>query len=144
MKHIKILFEHENDIEDGFGIESAWAIPLDNGTYKLDNILFYALEYSLDDIVSIENRDGEFYVNGLVEESGNSTVRIIFNHIGDVEFTREKLRELGCDSEISNNPILIAINIPKSVRYNKIKEILDIGETEEKWSYEESCIAHKE
>lgn len=142
MKHIKILLEHENSPEGGHGIESVWAIPLKNGQYKIDNILFYAPEYSLGDIVNVENRNGELFVKSLVSESGHSTIRLIFNNISDVKQTREFLKGLGCDSEISEVPILISVDIPPIVSYSKIKEYLIEGEKMEKWSYEESCIAH--
>ena len=46
MEHVKILFEHNNTPENEYGIESAWAIPVGEN-FKLDNILFYAPEYSL-------------------------------------------------------------------------------------------------
>jgi Domain of unknown function (DUF4265) len=142
MKHKKIFLEHENSPEGGYGIESVWAIPLKDGAYKIDNILFYAPEYSLGDIVSVENREGEFFVKGLVAESGHSTVRIIFNNVDDVKETREFLKKLGCDSEISEVPILISVDIPPTISYSIIKEYLIEGEKMEKWSYEESCIAH--
>ncbi len=142
MKHTKIFLEHENSPEGGYGIESVWAIPLSEGQYKIDNILFYAPEYSLGDVVSVENREGELFVKGLVSESGHSTIRIIFNNVDDVKKTREFLKALGCDSEISEVPILISVDIPPIISYSKIKKYLIEGEKMEKWSYEESCIAH--
>jgi hypothetical protein len=142
MEHKKVLFEHNNAPEGGYDIESAWAIPLSDNSYKIDNILFYAPEYSLGDIVSVESREGELFVTGLVTESGHSTVRIIFNNAEDVKPTREFLKEFGCDSEISEVPILISVDIPPIVSYSKIKEYLIKGEEQKLWSYEESCIAH--
>jgi hypothetical protein len=142
MKHKKILFEHENAPEGGYGIESVWAIPVGNNHYKIDNILFYAPEYSLGDIVSVENRKGELFVNGLIEESGHSTIRLIFNNKDDVQETRTFFKRLGCDSEISQVPILISLDIPSNIDYTEIKVHLDEGEMLSKWSYEEACIAH--
>jgi len=142
MRHKKIMFEHENAFEGGYGIESAWAISLGHCNYKLDNILFYAPEYSLGDIVSVEDRDGELFVTGLIEESGNSTVRIIFQDKDILNTTRDELRQLGCDSEISDISTLISVNIPKNIIYSEIRKFLDIGENNNLWSYEESCIAH--
>lgn len=142
MEHKKVLFEHNNAPESEYGIESAWAIPLSDNSYKIDNILFYAPEYSLGDIVSVENREGELFVTGLISESGHSTIRIIFNNIKDVEPTRQALKNLDCDSEISEVPILISVDIPPIVSYSKIKEYLIKGEEQKLWSYEESCIAH--
>ncbi len=139
----KIFFEHENSPEGEHSIESAWAIPLENNTFKLDNLLFYAPEYSWGDIVSVENREGELFVTGLIKESGHSTVRIILNDQKDVEETRDYLKSLGCDSEISDVPILISVDIPPSVSYLQIKNYLENGEKSSKWSYEEACIAHR-
>ncbi len=141
MEHKKILFEHENTPEGVYGIESAWAVA-EGKNYKLDNILFYAQEYSLGDTVSVEERDGELFVTGLIHESGHSTVRIIFNNPDDVNETREYLKKIGCNSEISNVPILISVDIPPEVSYGLVKEYLEKGETLSKWSYEEACIAH--
>ncbi|MCU0471376.1 MAG: DUF4265 domain-containing protein [Arcicella sp.] len=144
MKHKRILFEHNNNPEDGFDVESAWAVPLGKNHYKLDNILFYAPEYSLGDIVSVDNKNGELFVTGLVSESGHSTVRIIFNNENDVDTTRVYLKSLGCDSEISDVPILISVDIPPNVTFSVVKKYLEEGEKLSKWSYEESCIAHND
>lgn len=142
MEHVKILFEHYNTPENEYGIESAWAIPVGEN-FELDNILFYAPEYSLGDVVSVEDRNGELFVNGLVQGSGHSTVRVILSDKADVAPLRERLKELGCDSEISDVPILISVDIPPEVDYSIIKNLLVGGESISKWSYEESCIAHQ-
>lgn len=142
MEHLKILFEHYNTPENEYGIESAWAIPVGEN-FKLDNILFYAPSYSLGDVVSVEDRNGELFVTGLVQESGHSTVRVILSDKKDVTPLRERLEKLGCDSEISDVPILISVDIPPEVDYSIIKDLLVDGENLSKWGYEESCIAHQ-
>jgi hypothetical protein len=136
----KIIFEYKDNNEE-YALESAWAEKVTGG-YKLDNILFYAPEYSWGDIVKIEERNGELYVTGLVEESGHSTVRVLFNNKEDVQPTRDALKLLGCDSELSNIPLLISVDIPNTVDYKPIKQFLDEGEANERWGYEESCLAH--
>lgn len=137
----KILFEHRNSGE--YDLESAWAEKTSEG-YRLDNILFYAPEYSLGDIVQVENRNGELYVTGLVQESGHSTVRILFNNKEDVQPIRDKLKTMQCNSEISNIPILISVDIPSDVDYlNLVKPFLINGENEGLFGYEESCLAHR-
>lgn len=139
-QHTKILFEYK-DFEENYALESAWAEKKGNN-YQLDNILFYASEYSLGDILSVENRANELYVTGLIEESGHSTIRIIFNREEDVANTRTELQAFGCDSEISNLPFLIAVDIPPNVQYARIRDFLEEGVKEKKWGYEEACIAH--
>lgn len=106
MEHYKILFEHEHSLEDYYGIESAWALFIEQDLYKLDNILFYALGYSLGDVVRVEDRDGALYVTDLVEPSGHSTVRILFPDVSIVESTRNYLSQLDCKSEGSDVPFL--------------------------------------
>lgn len=134
----KIIFEYQNANND-YELESAWATKVGDH-YKLDNILFYAPEYSWGDIVSVEKREGELYVTGLVKESGHSTVRILFNDQKDVQNTRDQLKKMGCDSELSNISTLIAVDIPPHIKYEKIKEFLGEGEKNEKWGYEEACL----
>jgi len=129
------------DLEDNYAIESVWAKKM-NEYYKLDNILFYAKEYSLGDIFDVENRDGELFVKSLIEESGNSTVRILFHIEEYVPIARNQLNEMGCECEISDKKILIAVNIPKKVSYTKVKEYLEDGEEKGIWGYQEACIAH--
>lgn len=138
----KIIFEHQNNANNEYELESAWATK-EGEYYKLDNILFYAPEYSLGDVVRVEERNRELYVTGLVKESGHSTVRILFNHQSDVHGIRDQLKKMGCDSEISNIPTLIAVDIPREVDYGTIRDFLEEGVRNERWGYEESCLAHK-
>lgn len=141
MEHQKIFFEHENEFEGGYGIESAWAVK-EGDFYKLDNILFFAKEYSLGDIVSVEEREGDLYVTSLIHESGHSTIRILFENEDILKHTREYLDSKGCASEISNVKLLIAVDIPPNINYSELKIFLDMGEKDKKWTYEEACIAH--
>lgn len=137
----KILFEYR-DLNGGYAIESAWAEKVGN-YYKLNNILFYASNYSWGDIVKVENRNGELYVIGLVKESGHSTIRIIFYKKEDIDPTIERLKDMGCDFEGSNIPSLISVDVPPEVNYSDVRQFLDVGEENEMWSYQESCLAHK-
>jgi hypothetical protein len=136
----KITFEY-NDLEGQYALESAWAEKVGDN-YKLDNILFYAPGYSLGDIVEVENRNGELFVTGLVEESGHTTVRIIFYEDEIVNPTMNQLEEMGCRWEGSNIPTLMSVDIAPEVDYTLIKRFLNEGEEKDLWSYEESCLAH--
>lgn len=139
MEYQKIFFEHDNAIEGGIGIESAWALPVGDN-YQLDNILFYALGYSWKDIVATETIDSEKYVKNIVQKSGHSTIRIIFEDEDDVESTRDYLQSLGCDSEISDVYILIAVDIPPDVDIEKVLAFLEEGKSIGKWGYEEADV----
>ena len=121
-------------------IESAWAYYY-KGEYRLDNILFYANEYSLGDLLQIESSNGELYVTGLIEESGHSTIRILLSTSNRVVIVRKELKDLGCDSELSNLETLISVDIPPTINYNDLISYMEKGEQEWNWEYEEACIS---
>lgn len=139
---IKILFEHYNTPEGILGIESAWGESVGFLSCRLDNILFYAKEYSLNDILTLKEINGEFFVTGLLKPSGHSTVRILFNNFSLIETTRNELRNMNCESEISDVRILISVDVPPDVDYFVIQEYLFAGEAKGGWAFEEACIAH--
>lgn len=47
---------------------------------------------------------------------------------------------MGCGSEISDSPRLVAVDIPQNIEYGLIKKYLDDGELSGKWDYEEACL----
>lgn len=134
----KILFAH-NFFEEP-GIESAWAKKVELG-YQLDNILFYAKNYALNDIINAKEIDGALYVNELIQESGHSTVRVLLENLEDVQNLRNELESMGCSTELSNLPKLVALDIPPEVSYSHIQAYLDQGMEDEKWEYQEAAIA---
>lgn len=137
--HVKIYFEIPSADSEEMEIETVWAIPYGEG-FKLDNIPFYAKGVALDDVVSANEVDGCLYVDELLKPSGHSTVRLWFADEKDVQAVRAELKVMGCDSEISDQPRLVAVDIPSSVRYEKIREYLDAGEADGKWDYQEACL----
>jgi hypothetical protein len=139
VNHVKVLFEFEN--ADGvMEIESAWAVPVDNG-YQIDNVLFYAKELAHNDIVSAEpDEGGMLRFTGLVSASGHSTVRLWFANESDVAQVRDALRGMGCTSEL-DLPRLVAIDIPPSVQYEQVRTYLSQQESAGILEYEEACLA---
>ena len=139
-EQFKILFRH--DAFDGKDIESMWAVKVENG-YKIDNIPFYVKSFSWGDIIDADEIEGQLYARNLVEESGHSTVRILFWDKSIINSTRETLKYLGCGSELSNIESLVSIDVPLSVNYFDLKEHLEDGEQSGSWEYEESCLSNK-
>lgn len=58
--------------------------------------------------------------------------------LGDV---RRILEERGCTSEGSHIPGLISVDVPPSVSLAELRAMLDEGEAQERWGYEEACLA---
>lgn len=120
-------------------MESLWAFPVTDG-YKLDNIPFYARGVSFGDTVVSENLDNCLYMSKLLKRSMHSTVRLWFANEQEIQSTREDLQSMGCSSEISDQPRLIAVDIPPAISYEEIRAYLDEGESNGKWDYEEACL----
>lgn len=136
---VKILFEVECIDSDEIEIESMWAIPQKEG-YKIDNIPFYAKNVALNDIVTAEEIEGDLYAGEVLFPSGHSTVRIYFFDTESIRDVIDTLKTQGCDAEISDNPNLVAIDIPAKINYSEIREYLNEGEAAGRWEYEEGCL----
>lgn len=138
-RHVKVLFEIEN--EDGtIEIESIWTIPTPNG-HRIDNVPFYAkgLAYN-DEISAALDADGMLHFVELLTPSGHSTVRLWFAKESDVQSVRDKLRTMGCPSELDHSR-LVAVDIPPIVSYSRVRDYLERQEFAGVFEYEEACLA---
>jgi hypothetical protein len=140
---VKVVFRLERD-ENGyppFDQESVWAYDLGNGEYEIGNIPFYAQLLSCGHVVSARLYNGELWAESLVRASGNSTARVFVKARNDVPPLRQRLRELGCSSELDNTGRLVAINVPPQVAFAIVQAVLREGEAQGRWGYEESAIS---
>ena len=151
--HVKIHFDLLQG-EDGYPpatSETLWAVPMGESRFRLDNIPFFVCGVSCFDIVSARKEaGGKIKYDRLIEPGGHSTIRVVFyDQPNDprpleerVSGLRKSFRELGCSSELSHIPTLISIDIPPEVALAKAKLILDVGQKQELWDYEEATLAH--
>lgn len=130
-------------VDERFETEALWC-EVSGDNFIIDNIPFIAKNSSLGDTITAEfdEEDELFYFDDLVASSGNSTLRILQYDINDIEFVRNWLNKNGAESEVLPARNIIAVNIPKNVDYTPIKNFLDKGEVEGRWTYEESCLEH--
>lgn len=138
----KVFFVQE--VNGGeYETEPIWC-QIDGNDFIIDNIPFVAKRISLGDVIKAEfdEQDERYYFEDFVSTSGNTTVRIFFYDDLLIESTRKWLYDSGCESEVLPARSIVAVNIPKLVSYTPIKEFLEMGEQQEKWVYEESCLAH--
>jgi hypothetical protein len=120
--------------------------------YRIDNIPFFVLGVSNDDVVVAQPDEVQVlrYVS-LAKENGHSTVRVIlYDSTPDnkplAERTRrlrEQMRLIGCPSEQSHIPGLISVDVPPNVHFEAVRALLESGAERELWDYEEATIAHK-
>jgi hypothetical protein len=140
---VKINFRLERD-DDEYppqDIESMWAVPIGDDTYRLDNVPFFVRGVSSEDIVRAKTEEGALFFAGLVEARGHSTVRVLVWNHDETQDIRDQLRAMGCSSEGTHVPGLIAVDIPPSVRYADVRTFLTTGEQDGRWEFEEGCIA---
>jgi hypothetical protein len=55
---------------------------------------------------------------------------------------RDALRELGCPSELYGQLGIVVIDVPSSVDYSPVREILDRGERDGEWEFHEPALRH--
>lgn len=142
MEDQKIIFSLEKD-EDDYppnDYETLWASFVENGLYSIDNIPFFVPGISCGDIVKVVEKEGGLFFDGLVRKSLNSVLRIIVYHEMDVGQLRNDLKDLGCESELSHVPNLIALEVPAGISLDSVLEFLDKGESDHNWEYETASL----
>lgn len=140
----KVSFRLERG-DDGYppaDWEHLWATRLPDGTFELDNTPFFAVGVSYLDVVATVRGDGMNVFRSVVRASGHSTLRVILFDTAVLQTVRTALRELGCSTELSHLPNLIAVDIPPNVELNRVRQYLSKGELDGQWEYEESALQH--
>jgi Domain of unknown function (DUF4265) len=144
MDHVKIFFRLEQD-EDGYppvSVESVWAKDQGDGSFVLDNTPWFTREATLGDVVEADEEDGALYYRATRRVSGSSLLRVIFLTDEDPTPVRNVLVELGCSSEMAGVWPLLAVNVPAEADLDAVRAVLDEGEGEGRWEYEEAILRH--
>jgi hypothetical protein len=117
---MKILFFNEEKKE----YESIWSIKQKDDLYKIDNIPFYVKNIALNDIVSAYFENDFFYFKELIQESGHSTIQIIFFESEVIESIVQDLKQMGCQLEGSDLPRYYSMDVPFQLDYSNISKYL--------------------
>lgn len=120
--------------------EHLWAERLGNGLYRIDNTPFFVRGICVDDIVAADELDDMTVFSALVTPSSHCTIRVVFLQDDLVETLRENLNRIGCTSELSHLPNLIAVDVPPETPLSIIRHLLDEGERSGRWEYEEAAV----
>jgi hypothetical protein len=129
------------DLEGHLSEEIIWVVKIDDNSYKVDNIPFYAPNLAMGDIISVENDQGVLYFDDLIETSGHSTIQIIFFDSKQSEKVINKLEQLGCQWEDMKGQPYFAVDVPSDIDYNRIKIFLDIQFKNQVLDYKEACLS---
>lgn len=136
----KVHFRLEPD-EDGFppaNVESLWASPSGNGTFRLENVPFFVVGVAYGDVVRARDVDGSLWFDGeVVNESGHGTIRVMLQDRSKEDSIKEFVRNCGCTMEQSHIPGYFAIDVPPSARAKELVEFLAAAEEAETLGYDE-------
>jgi hypothetical protein len=145
---VKLCFELEREDEDWPPVrtENVWARPVGDDEYELDNIPWFARGVAIGDRVrAFRDDDGVLTFRDKVAWSGRYTIRVIPTAEGS---SREQIEEviaafhpLGAECEGGLPAFkIVALDIPPTARLSEIKALLEQGEAEGRWGWEEGCV----
>lgn len=139
----KIIFILE-ETWPGYLSESIWAEKVGNTMFVLRNIPFYVQGVSLNDIVEAERQNNENIFRRVISKGGHSAYRaIIHKDVSEEQFLLywQELEKMGCTYEQGVHR-LYAIDVPPQVNINEVYSVLQQGEKEQIWDFEEGNCEH--
>jgi hypothetical protein len=141
---IKVVFDLEPE-RTPYETERVWAERVSDNRFRILNSPFFVFGISFEDEVEAEPCGNVFKFIRVVQRSGRSTYRIIFqneNTIDGSEFLErwKPFREAGCTFEPAN-PRYIAVDMPPSANVTELYGLLERGEEEGIWVFEEGHYA---
>src|SRR5947207_2894251 len=147
-KTLEISLPLDRDSWHGRSSESIWTTLLQGlgdrtnvkAIVEVENIPFFSKSISLGDKLCLDFNTGVPVVDAVVERGGHSTYRI-FVETPTIEASHmlERLKAMGCHRVNArfNGGELYAIDIPPEVDLDDAYEILDKGQREQTWTFEE-------
>lgn len=148
--YVRVSFETDSDGLGGGSPERLWAKRMSEAElcFQLQNSPFYAKGISYLDVVEAsENLDcrGEFQYVKTIRPSGHSTYRLLVD-AESAGFTQwwARLEQLGCTYEYSDEgeKLLYAVDVPESADVFQVYRILQAGENESVWLFDEGHCGH--
>jgi Domain of unknown function (DUF4265) len=135
-----------DDQAQGVSAENLWAVPLGESYFQIDNIPFYVYGISVKDVVLADQIEGRLSFREVMTRGGHSTYRVLVKNQSGYEdhgFQRlwTKLSELGCSHEVAERR-WIAIDVPPDTDICQVYRLLEDGEAQGIWTFEEAHCAH--
>lgn len=128
------------DVEGNLATEGVWAAK-EGEYYRVKNVPFFAPNLAYKDLISVEEDEGEFFFDSLIEPSGHSTIQIIFFKPEYFKQATKDLIKFNCDLEGSHLKEYISVDVPKAVDYSEVRKYLDCKSEEKILDLKEACLA---
>jgi hypothetical protein len=117
---------------------------VDERRFRLRNVPFYAFGVSVEDVVFAKPSEGIFEFESVSIRGGHSTYRIIAKETARPDALRQKwqqLERLGCTYEQGAGR-LMAVDVPPRAEIYEVYSVLEEGEREGIWDFEEGHCGH--
>jgi hypothetical protein len=144
---IQVDVQLDPDSWHGTNTEGIWTRlvkPLaDRAIVEVDNIPFFAKSLSLGDKICIRFHHCRVTIDGVVERGGHSTYRVFFEKQSiAVSKMLDIIKAMGCDWERTKfrGGELYALDIPPEVDIYNVYQILEAGQREGSWLFEEGYV----
>lgn len=142
---VKILFNLEEN-PFGYSTETLWATPVSGRSFQLENSPFYAFGVSYLDVVKAKKSGPFFNFISVIKPSGHSTYRILMNEgqfEGNFLTIWPQISDEGCSYESTGDRRnLFSVDVPPSADIRKVYRLLEKGEEEGIWDFEEAHCGH--
>jgi hypothetical protein len=138
---VRVAFGLDPQASHGSVSERLWAFPVGGRRFRLENSPFFARGVSYLDVVFAEEKAGELWFAGVALRGGHSTyrVRLAEAQKATFELRWKSLQGLGCTYE---EGFVLAVDVPPSADLHEVYRLLDQGETEGAWEFEEGHCGH--
>ncbi|HEX8438625.1 DUF4265 domain-containing protein [Archangium sp.] len=141
---VKVTFPLEAQAGHGSDTETLWAEKLAESQFRLRNTPFYAYGVSAEDVVFAHEHAGRLVFAGVARQGGHSTYRIIKSKEVDSARFQERwapLQNHGCSYEEGFGRLL-AVDVPPAADIHAVYALLERGEQDQVWSFEEGHCGH--
>lgn len=138
---VKIQFTVDPREDRGVKTETVWAEPVGQGRFRILNNPFFIFGVSAEDIVAAEEADGILKFQQVVARGGHSSYRIFLQgdrtiHGPDFRAYWEPISAQGATFENANDHF-VSIDIPPEKNVAVIYRLLERGEEDGIWAFEE-------
>jgi hypothetical protein len=138
---VKVRFHVDPNDQRGVKTESLWAEKVGSGRFRILNSPFFLFGISADDVVEAKETDGGLMFQRVDSRGGHSTYRIFLQGgrtIKDADFRTYwgPISKLGATFENADDHF-VAVDIPPGRDVAAIYELLDRGEQDGIWAFEE-------
>ncbi len=129
------------DIEGNTAVETLWAEFKEDIKYQIKNIPFFAPNIAFNDIITVEEENGNLHFDEIINASEHSTIQIVFFNEKEMDKVIKDIELLNCSWEGMYNQKLLAIDVPPNVNYSIVKEYLTTQFNSNIIDFKESCLS---